>query len=31
MKPEEVMKKLTADDTETHSADIVAGNVVYEA
>jgi len=27
MKPEDAMKKLTADDTETHSADIVAGNI----
>jgi len=27
MKPEDAMKKLTAADTETHSADIVAGNI----
>jgi len=27
MKPEDAMKKLTADDTETYSADIVAGNI----
>jgi len=27
MKPEDAMKKLTADDTETYSADIMAGNI----